>query len=277
MDPAGGVRAPHPGLRGHVCPPEECVLVVFAAVGMASFLLVCLVLGVRLIQLSRRTQEIPELAMGLALLLCGGLGYGQIAAGHALWDTRPHLTPIFLGSGFLMVDLGALCLLLFTHGVFRRGQLRGRLLLVGLSVTFLVAFVGQALGDGFAQPRLTGGFAWLGIVGLGGSFVWPAAESLRYWAMLRRRQRVGLADPLLADTFFWWGVGSGSASLIFLVFAGLVWFDVQDVTHPAAAVPTAVFGSFAAFAIARAFRPVRQAALRGATAPPPPPAEGPDL
>lgn len=231
-----------------------------------------LVLGVRLIALSRRTREVPELAMGLAFLLCGGLGYGQVAAGHAVWEARPHLTPVFLASGYLMVDLGAICLLLFTYGVFRRRQPLGRALLLALTATILTAFVGQALGDGFAQPRLTGGFAWAGIVGLGGSFVWPASESLRYWAMLRRRQRVGLADPLLADTFFWWGVGCGSASLIFLVFAGLVWFDVQDATHPAAAVPTALLGSFAAFSIMHAFLPVRRAVSgAGASAPPPPP------
>jgi hypothetical protein len=224
---------------------------------MASFLLVSTALGVRLLRLSRRTREIPELAMGLAFLLCGGVGYGQIIAAHGFWETRPHLTPVLLASGYLMVDLGAICLLLFTWWVFRRGRRLGRLLLAALTATILTAFVGQALVEGFAEPRMTGGFAWVGIVGLGGSFVWPAAESLRYWAMLRRRERIGLADPALAHTFFWWGVGSASASAIFLIFAGLVWFDVQDVTHPAAAVPTAVCGGFAAFAIGRAFHPQR--------------------
>jgi hypothetical protein len=229
---------------------------------MASFLLVSLALGVRLLALSRRTQELPELAMGLAFLLCGGLGYGQIAVAHGAWEALPQLTPIFLASGYLMVDLGAICLLLFTYTVFRRGRDLGRLLLGALTVGILVAFVGQALVEGFAEPRMTGGFAWVGIVSLGGSFVWPAVESLRYWTMLRRRERVGLADPALAHTFFWWGLGSASASMIFLVFAGLVHFDVQDVTHPAAAVPTAVFGGLAAFAIRRAFRPGARAPRR---------------
>jgi hypothetical protein len=243
---------------------------------MASFLLVSFVLGLRLLQLSRRTQEVPELAMGLAFLLCGGLGYGQIAAAHGLWESRPHLTPIFLASGYLMVNLGAICLLLFTYGVFRRGQLLGRLVLFGLAATLLVAFTGSAFHAGFAEPRLTGGFAWLSIVGLGGSFVWTAAESLRYWAMLRRRERFGLADPLLADTFFWWGMGAASASVIFLVFAGLVWLDVQDVTHPAAAVPTALLGSFAALSIARAFRPFRRGVGRAARVRTPQPPESPE-
>ena len=227
---------------------------------MASFMLVSLALGVRLCLLARQSREVPELAMGLAFLLCGTAGYGQIVMAHATWESLPHMIPILLASGYLMVDLGAICLHLFTYGVFRRGQVLGRLLLGALSAALVGSFFGQAFGDGFGNPRLAGPAAWLGIAALIGTFTWPAAESLRYWSMLRRRQRIGLADGALAKVFFWWGAGCASAALIFVTFAAMLIFRVDDITHPAAAVPTACFGGFAAFAIARAFHPVRRRA-----------------
>lgn len=228
-------------------------MVLLAAVGMASFMLVSLVLGIRLVALSRRTQELPELAMGLAFLLCGALGYGQMVSAFLVWEAHPHLTPIFLASGYLMLDLGAICLLLFTWWVFRRGQRRGKILFFGLAASIVGAFVGRALLEGFVEPRLHGPLAFLGVFTLGAAFVWPAYESLRYYAMLRRRERVGLADPKLARTFFWWGAGAVSASCIFLTLLVVAALGIEDATAPAAAVPTAFFGGLAAWSIARAF------------------------
>lgn len=224
---------------------------------MASFMLVSLALGVRLLLLARQSREVPELAMGLAFLLCGTAGYGQIVMAHATWESLPHLTPILLASGYLMVDLGAICLHLFTYGVFRRGQMLGRLLLGALATAIAGSFFIQAFDDGFGNPRLAGPASWLAIAALTGTFAWPAAESLRYWSMLRRRQRIGLADGALAQVFFWWGTGCASAALIFVTFAAMLIFQVNDITHPATAAATACFGGFAAFAIARAFHPVR--------------------
>lgn len=227
-------------------------MVVVAGIGVASFVLVSLVLGVRLVRLSRRTQELPELAMGLAFLLCGGVGYGQVLAGQVALESHPHLTPLLLASGSLMVDLGACCLAIFTWRVFRPGRL-GVALFAALSVAVLVSFVGQAVAGDFDEPGLNSAYAWAAIGTLGATFVWPGLESFHYYALLRRRERVGLSDPALARTFWWWGCGAASASLIYATIPVVVLFGVEDLTHPAAAVPTAIFGGFSAFSVAKAF------------------------
>lgn len=241
-------------------------MVALAGVGLASFVLVSLVLGVRLIRLSRRTRELPELAMGLAFLLSGGLGYGQVLASQAVLESRPYLTPLLLASGALMSAMGTICLAIFTWRVFRRGR-AGDVVFSALVAAILGAFVGQALTGDFAQPDLRSVSSWVSVVALGGVFVWAALESFRYWAMLRRRQRVGLADPTLARVFGWWACGAGSASLIYAGFATTALLGIQDVTHPASAIPNALFGVFAAFSVERAFRPGRRASRRGYAAP----------
>ena len=43
------------------------------------------------------------------------------------------------------------------------------------------------------------------------SSLWGAAESLRYFSMMRRRAKLGLADPLVTNRFLLWGLGIGAA------------------------------------------------------------------
>ena len=39
-------------------------------------------------------------------------------------------------------------------------------------------------------------------------------ESFRYWALLQRRLRIGLADPLVANRFLLWGVWAATVTLL---------------------------------------------------------------
>ena len=47
-------------------------------VSTAAFSLLAIVIGLRLLALSRRTQRKPERSLGLALMLTAGLGYGTL-------------------------------------------------------------------------------------------------------------------------------------------------------------------------------------------------------
>jgi hypothetical protein len=40
-----------------------------------------------------------------------------------------------------------------------------------------------------------------------------AFESFRYWLQLRRRQRLGLADPVVTDRFLLWSIWAACATL----------------------------------------------------------------
>jgi hypothetical protein len=43
---------------------------------------------------------------------------------------------------------------------------------------------------------------------------WGTYESLRYWELLRKRVKLGLADPVVADRMRLWGIGTLSACVI---------------------------------------------------------------
>ncbi len=46
-----------------------------------------------------------------------------------------------------------------------------------------------------------------------GCLLWGSAEALVYWRKMRRRLRLGLADPVVTNRFFLWGLGAGAAGL----------------------------------------------------------------
>ncbi|MBW2400540.1 MAG: hypothetical protein JRG80_14860, partial [Deltaproteobacteria bacterium] len=61
------------------------------AIGGGSFILASLVIGVRVLMLARRTRELPEIAMGLGLVLMGGLSYPINVAARMSVDLSPDL------------------------------------------------------------------------------------------------------------------------------------------------------------------------------------------
>jgi len=46
---------------------------------------------------------------------------------------------------------------------------------------------------------------------------WTSAESFRQWAMLQKRSRLGLSEPVLTNRFALWGTATGAASIITLM------------------------------------------------------------
>lgn len=113
----------------------------------------------------------------------------------------------------LAVGVAVACLFAFTQATFRRGEGWARLLtaLGGLAGLFASAgfarvnFVGANLDEVLAHAR-----PWIyGVIGIYTlCFVWNAVEALRLFAKLRLRLRLGLADPVLVNRFFLWGLAS---------------------------------------------------------------------
>ena len=88
----------------------------------------------------------------------------------------------------------------FTWRVFRPDDPGARAICLGLSAILVAAWATEGLVRGFHAGAIDG---WLTVVlGLRGlGFAWAGIESARYWLQLRRRQRLGLADPLLVNRF----------------------------------------------------------------------------
>ena len=79
-----------------------------AALGGGAFVLVSLVLSTRLLLLASRTRQLPELLVGLVLLLLGGVGYPLSTAGRFLDPSSALAFALFVTSIVAKVPLARL-------------------------------------------------------------------------------------------------------------------------------------------------------------------------
>jgi hypothetical protein len=94
---------------------------------------------------------------------------------------------------------------------------------------------------------------------------WSVFESLHCCALMRRRARIGLADPMVARRFLLWGVAGGAALGIYLAS---MWSRVAEpeMMGPWTVALTSVLGLVAAVGISLAFFPRRSRAAAPAGA-----------
>lgn len=178
-------------------------------------------MGLRLLWLARRTRRLPELAIGLDLVLAGAVGYALLLAAESLrllpdpWAGRASF------AGVASISLGSSFLALFTLRVFRPGSGGAR---AGLGLLLLWLALGVA-GSWVLHVQRTahgpGGWlgAWAPNLGLLAAYAWASIEPLRYHARLRRRTRIGIeiADPMAANRMLLWSAGTGAIAAISLV------------------------------------------------------------
>jgi hypothetical protein len=95
-----------------------------------------------------------------------------------------------------------------------------------------------------------------------GCLLWGSAEALVYWRKMRRRLRLGLADPIVTNRFFLWGLGAGAAGLGSTIgtVAQLV-TGLPPLETPLVTLSSSLHGLTAAVAMWLAFMP-NQAYLR---------------
>jgi hypothetical protein len=186
----------------------------FFLLGTVAFVLVSLVIGVRLVRLALRTGEKPELYLGLGILGTAVFGYGAqigsvILRGGLAGTLEP--TPMAVALTFfgkLLHDAGLTLVLVFVLKVFRRNEAGARMLL-GIAVSTLwIGMIGLGFTGGYRDIMQQNVFWWMEYGVVWTYPLWGAYESFRYHRRMRRRARIGLADPLVANRFLLWGLAS---------------------------------------------------------------------
>jgi hypothetical protein len=173
--------------------------------GVAALALASLAVGARLVVLGLRGGRAPELWIGLSYLFAGFLSCVATLAVGEMRRTGSELADATGLAAAATLHAGVACLAVFVWSVFRRGT-RGGTAAVCAAVAYVaLTFVGVAL-EGPSQP---GAGAWAALAGRIAVYTWAAAESFAEWAAARRRVRLGLADPLVANRLLLWGVGTG--------------------------------------------------------------------
>jgi hypothetical protein len=206
-----------------------------------------LAVGARLLALAARTRQLPELALGSTLFVAGGLGGILYFLGTSHASDLGALALWVRGLGRLCLSVGALCLWGFTWRVFQPGNRAATGLFCLAASAIVVGFAGEALAGGFRGGNFDTVWSGLGFVARGLAYCWAALESLRYFGLMRRRLRIGLADPLLVNRFLLWGIATTAAFGIYLVaLINLLVDSTHDlaagVFSPTWALLTAVLG-----------------------------------
>jgi hypothetical protein len=192
----------------------------------------CALVGARLLALARRTRKLPELAFGAGFLLLGVLGQPVAVLGRSPLAGSPELAGALLAVGLAAQSLGCLCLDAGTWQVFRPTSRRAAAAVAGVAAIFVTSLVGHGLTVGFAGGADRGAFYWAGLLARGGSFAWCAVEALLYHRQMRRRLRLGLGDPVVANRFLLWAVASSGLVAAFLAFVTAKLTGVNAATSP---------------------------------------------
>jgi hypothetical protein len=176
------------------------------------YLAVVLTLGVRLMLLALRSQQLPESLLAVHFLLCCGLGYLLMVVGLTAAN-EPGLLPAAVVTALIAAGTFGSCVgvfggICFNFLVFRRDETWARGLVALAAVTLTTGFIGYGASGGFEHGRFQGLWFWLyyGTYGVGAA--WVMVEPLRYYGEMRKRLHLGLAEPLVANRFLLWGIGS---------------------------------------------------------------------
>jgi hypothetical protein len=160
-----------------------------------------LAVGIRLLALYTRTRQKPELLLGINYLL-----FSASFIIYELPDTVGRgLDYEWCGlGGRVAFALGIIPLLLFTTRVFRPGERWAEWLVWGnLAVLFGGVFF-SVLGGDFEGFTLDNPCFWFEWVGYTVPFAWIAAEALGAYIAAKKRVRLGLCKPVVANRYGLW-------------------------------------------------------------------------
>jgi hypothetical protein len=194
-------------------------------------------IGARLLALARETRQLPELFIGIGVLV-----YSSVALPSLLMMGLPAF-PLAVTRFFQLLQQGAnftalSAILLFTWRVFRPNTAWAFVLVVvaiavGAVASWGTVSVAPEAPGASAMPAAVRPYVSLMVVVWGVAFLWTGSESLRFHSKMRRRLALGAGDPLVCNRFLlWsiWGLACGALDLLNLVY-NVAGFDFSR--HPA--------------------------------------------
>ncbi len=169
-------------------------------------------LSLRLFRVARRSGRLPELLVGIYFLL---VPFG-ISLSIRVDRFDPAAAWLVRATSNALFTTGGVAMLLFAWSVFRPDA-RGAWWLAWGGSTFIVASWLLAVPLRLYESD-TSLFLLLPVYA---SYLWVFFESLRYFVLLRRRRRLGLADPVLMNRFLLFAIWTGGVGVITLMSVGV--------------------------------------------------------
>ena len=184
----------------------------------ALILVLSLVIGIRLLRVGARSKG-PERWLGVYFLAASLLGTIFSSVLYMGWADptlevpatwRPPLQALHITAH----SAGLFGIWVFTWRTFRPNSTWVRGVVIGVAATLVLSFVLIGIDDGFAVHIVPGPVYWFSLAVRVAGVAWMSAESFRYGALLRRRLRLGLADPLVTNRFLLWGIWAATVTLL---------------------------------------------------------------
>jgi hypothetical protein len=225
--------------------------------GGIAFSLACTVVGARLLWLAHRTRHAPELAMGVAFVSSGAIGFTLTVVADlihrrhgdpGLVGRLGHLAMIFFFVGYFGLAVGS-------WRIFRPRETWPRNVVVAIGAILAASAFVMLLGRDLAVGSRSEIASWVGIGTGSVVFAWAGCESIRLHRTMRKRLRLGLVEPAVVDRVRLWAVGMLSAWLMTahaLAFRAIAATNLMPDGHR---VVSSCFGMIAAVAIWLAFFP----------------------
>ena len=227
-----------------------------AALAIGSLIIVSTVVAIRLFGLHRRTGATPELLLGGMLFLSVSIGYPFMIASDqvAAWTG-----PLFLVAT-LAINVGFCLLFAFTWRVFQPQAAWARAVAAAGMILLFVNVVHQGIrvskgSFAFTEVPLAESLFQTGPVLA--AYVWASWESLRYYAKMRRRLKIGLADPVVGDRFLLWGLLGLPTSLGVIANSVAIALRVEVFSDPRILLLSSATGMAQAVILVLAFLPPR--------------------
>lgn len=193
--------------------------------GVLLFIVASAVIAARLLLLYRRLRQPPELFLGLAYLMAGTLGWGGLLVGTLSTPPGERLAEAYQAWSVVFGDLGTLCFYLFVWYVFRRDSVLAKAAIALASIVFVVSLATDTVLGGVTFGPPPGALTTLaGATARAAVFPWMAGEALASYFAFRRRVRVGLGNPLVANRLLLWAL---SALLAFAISTVATWLYVS--------------------------------------------------
>lgn len=249
-------------------PIPRGVLGIALGVSQLLYLSIMGALGVRLALLSWRRRQLPEALLAAHFLLCCTLAYVLLATGMAIAQAAgaqpPGAVLPLIAAGHLLSIAGVFAVAAFNTLVFRRRQVWAHVLLACFGLLMVVGYAGYGWSGGFSDARFSGGWYALLYGSYMGVAAWVLLEPLLFWSRMRRRERLGLAEPVEVNRFLLWGTGSGlrllmlAAGAVPMALAGAMTPDHLAAWAPGILITSALAGIGVAAAYWLTFFPTRR-------------------
>jgi hypothetical protein len=170
------------------------------------------IIGIRLLRLSRRTKELPELLLATYFL--------SASAGYAAWS-YPLLfdikasweVPIDL-IGWWLFGIGILPFLLFVRSVFRPGAKWATGIAAFCTISYftgLMVWSVNLLSFSGYEDYYTVSSPWFWSIWLGYAIpdAWMSIEAFKAFRNANRRAQLGLCDAIVANRYLLFGLFAG--------------------------------------------------------------------